>query len=162
MTHGGDIIGDLTLRPLGAFDLAEAAAVHAGSFEDPWTERAIGELLAMPGSFGTLACLGDRSIGIALALVAGPDAEILTLGVLPDFRRHGIARRLLVSVSERVGAAGCDRLLLEVAEDNEAANTLYRRLGFVEIARRAGYYRRPVGSAVAAIVLARPLRKSES
>ncbi len=155
-------MGGLTLRPLGAFDLAVAAAVHAGSFDDPWTEGAINELLAMPGSFGTLACLGDQSIGIVLALAAGPDAEILTLGVLPDFRRRGIARRLLASVSERAGDAGCDRLLLEVAEDNEAASTLYRGLGFVEIARRAGYYRRPVGTAVAAIVLARPLRKSES
>jgi ribosomal-protein-alanine N-acetyltransferase len=139
-----------------------AAALHAGSFEDAWTEGAIGELLAMPGSFGTLACVGDRPIGLVIALATGPDAEILTLGVLPGFRRRGVARELLASVGERAGAVGCARLLLEVAEDNEAARNLYRSLGFMDIARRPAYYRRPVGAAVAAIVLARPLQGKES
>lgn len=150
------------LRPLEAFDLAVAAALHAGSFDDAWTDVAIGELLAMPGSFGTLAYLGDQPVGLVIVLAAGPDAEILTLGVLPRFRRRGIARRLLAAAGNRAGATGCERLLLEVAEDNEAAQMLYRRLGFVDIARRPGYYRRPAGAAVAAIVLARPLRKSET
>jgi ribosomal-protein-alanine N-acetyltransferase len=158
----GDNLDGVVLRPLEAFDLAVAAALHAGSFDDAWTEGAIGELLAMPGSFGTLACLADQPIGIVIALATGPDAEVLTLGVLPNFRRRGVARRLVASVDERAGAAGCERLLLEVAEDNEAAYTLYRRLGFVDIARRPAYYRRPVGPAAAAIVLARPLRSKES
>lgn len=142
-----------------ALDLAVAAAVHAGSFDDAWTEKAIGELLAMPGSFGTLACLGDQPIGIVIALASSPDAEVLTLGVLPDFRRQGVARRLLTSVGDRVADVGCERLVLEVAEDNEPAYTLYRRLGFGEIARRPAYYRRPTGAAVAAIVLALPLQR---
>jgi [ribosomal protein S18]-alanine N-acetyltransferase len=156
-----DSLDGVTLRPLEAFDLAVAAALHAGSFDDAWTEGAIGEMLAMPGSFGTLACLGDQPIGMAIALATGPDAEILTLGVLPNFRRRGVARQLLASVGERAGVAGCERLLLEVAEDNEAAYTLYRGLGFVDIARRPAYYRRAAGAAAAAIVLARPLHRKE-
>ena len=148
------------LRALNACDFAVAAALHAGSFDDAWTKGAIGELLTMRGAFGILACLDDQPIGLVMALAAGPDAEILTLGVLPDFRRLGVAGRLLASVAERAGAAGCERLLLDVAEDNEAAYALYRRLGFVDIARRPAYYRRRVGAAVAAIVLARPLQRN--
>jgi ribosomal-protein-alanine N-acetyltransferase len=150
------------LRPLGAFDLAVAAALHAGSFGDAWEERAIGELLAMPGAFGTLACFNDQPIGMAIALANPPDAEVLTLGVLPTFRRRGVARRLLESVADQVAGIGCERLLLDVAEDNEAAHGLYRGLGFMEIARRPAYYRRPNGLVVAATVLALGLRKREA
>jgi ribosomal-protein-alanine N-acetyltransferase len=157
---GDDNRDGIVLRPLAACDLMVAAAVHAGSFDDAWTEGAIGELLAMPGAFGILACLGDQPVGLVIALAMGPDAEILTLGVLPDCRRRGVARGLLALAGERAGAVGCERLLLEVAEDNEAARNLYRNLGFVDIAHRPAYYRRPVGAA-AAIVLARPLQRKE-
>jgi ribosomal-protein-alanine N-acetyltransferase len=159
---GGDNPHGIVLQPLKACDLAVAAAVHAGSFNDAWTESAIGELLAMPGSFGALACVGDQPIGLVIALATGPDAEILTLGVLPDFRRRGVARRLVASVGERASSVGCERLLLEVAEDNVAARNLYRRLGFADIARRPAYYRRPIGDAVAAIVLARPIQTKKN
>jgi ribosomal-protein-alanine N-acetyltransferase len=157
---GGDNSDNITLRPLEAGDLMLAAALHAGSFDDAWSEGAIGELLAMPGSFGLLAYLGDQPVGLVIALATGPDAEILTLGVLPKSRRRGIARRLLAAVGERAGAVGCERLVLEVAEDNEAARSLYRGSGFADIARRPAYYRRPArATAVAGIVLARPLQK---
>jgi ribosomal protein S18 acetylase RimI-like enzyme len=156
----GENPDDVMLAPLEAFGLAVAATLHAESFDDAWTERAIGELLAMPGAFGTLACLGDQPVGLVIALAAGPDAEILTLGVLPSFRRRGIAHRLLTWAGERASAAGCERLVLDVAEDNVAGYALYRRLGFVDIARRPAYYRRPSGAVVAAIVLARSLKKS--
>jgi [ribosomal protein S18]-alanine N-acetyltransferase len=152
----------VTLKPLEAFDLAVAAALHAGSFDDAWTRDSIGKLLTMPGSFGTLAYVGDRPVGLVVALTTGPDAEILTLGVLPDFRRRGVGRLLLASAAERAAAAGCGRLLLDVAEDNTAAHALYRGMGFVDIARRPAYYRRSVGAAVGAIVLARPLQKTET
>jgi ribosomal-protein-alanine N-acetyltransferase len=160
--RGSDDPDRISLRSLERFDLAVAAAVHAGSFDNPWTEGAIGELLVMPGSFGMLAYLGDQPVGMAIALATGPDAEILTLAVLPKFRRRGVARRLLTSVGERASAIGCERLLLEVAQDNEAAYALYRRLGFVDIARRPAYYRRSAEAAVAALVLARPLPKGEA
>ncbi len=146
------------LRPLGPFDLAAATGLHERSSDDAWNERAMAEFLAMPGAFGMLAWIEDQLAGLVIALAAGPDAEILTLCVLPSFRRRGIASRLLASVSSRVRAAGCERLLLEVAEDNQPACDLYRALGFSDIGRRPAYYRRSVGAAAAAIVLALRLK----
>lgn len=145
------------LQPLGLPDWAVAAALHGGCFDDGWSEAAMSEILAMPGSFGALAQVGDQPVGFVIALAVGPDAEILTLGVLPKFRRRGIARQLLSWVIDRLGGGACQRLLLEVAEDNVAARALYGKLDFEQVGRRPSYYRRSAG-AKAAIVLARALR----
>src|SRR5262249_50521819 len=137
-------------------DLAVAAAVHAGCFDSAWTEAAITQILAMPGSFGVLALVEHEPAGLAIALALEPDAEILSLGVLPKFRRRGIVGRLVARGEDQSIGAGCHRLLLEVAEDNPAARAFYRKLDFTEIGHRPSYYRRVVGAA-AAIVLARTL-----
>jgi len=158
------LVGDtdnVLLQPLGPFDLAVAAALHAGCFASAWNETAMAELLAMPGSFGIIARIGEQPVGLVVALAVGTEAEILTLGVLPTCRRRGIARRLLAAVADRLTGAGCRRLLLEVAEDNLAARALYGALGFAEIGHRPSYYRRSPGTAAAAIVLARALDRQE-
>jgi ribosomal-protein-alanine N-acetyltransferase len=146
-----------SLRALGPFDLAVAAAIHGACFDDAWDEASIAELLAMPGSFGLLAAVDGDPGGLAVALALGADVEILTLAVPPTFRRRGIARLLLAGIADRCIGEGRSRLLLEVAEDNAGALALYRGADFVEVGRRPGYYRRGPQGTAAAIVLARAL-----
>jgi len=62
-----------------------------------------------------------------------------------------------LAASARAAAVGVSRLLLEVAEDNDAARALYAAAGFTGIARRPAYYRRPDAPAAGALVLARDL-----
>lgn len=153
MTDNPDDVG---LQPLGRLDLAVASALHGDCFESGWSEAAVAEILAMPGSFGALALIGDQPAGLVIALAVGTEAEILTLAVLPTFRRRGVAGRLLAWVVDRLNGAGCERLLLEVAEDNVAARALYAKRGFTQVGRRPSYYRRFAGT-TAAMVLARAL-----
>jgi ribosomal-protein-alanine N-acetyltransferase len=46
------------------------------------------------------------------------------------------------------------RIFLEVAEDNEAALALYRKLGFQEVGRRKRYYARRDGEPADALTMA--------
>ena len=71
------------------------------------------------------------------------EREILNLAVAPPFRRSGIASALLTE-ELRIQAD----FFLEVRESNLAAQALYRRFGFTEVGRRAGYYRLPVETAI--------------
>jgi len=151
---------NVLLQPLGPLDLAVAAAVHAGCFESAWNEAAMAEILAMPGSFGALALVGDQPVGLVIVLAVATEAEILTLAVLPKFRRRGMASRLLAWAIDRLSGSGSQRLLLEVAEDNVAARALYGKLGFAQVGHRPSYYRRLAGTA-AAMVLARTLDRPE-
>ena len=48
-------------------------------------------------------------------------------------------------------------LYLEVAEDNVAARRLYRKMGFMQVGRRRGYYKRAQDMSVDALTLRREI-----
>jgi [ribosomal protein S18]-alanine N-acetyltransferase len=72
-----------------------------------------------------------------------PEREILNLAVASRFRRLGVATQLL-QAEIHSGAV----YTLEVRESNVAAQTLYRKLGFIEIGRRKKYYSNPPETAI--------------
>jgi ribosomal-protein-alanine N-acetyltransferase len=122
----------------GPIHATAMAAVHAGAFppSEVWRAEAIAGLLAMPGTHGLL----DQAGGMAMLRVAADEAELLTLGVDPAFRRRGVGARLLAAAMARAVADGASAMLLEVAEGNAAARTLYAQAGFAEVGRRRRYY----------------------
>lgn len=117
------------------------AALHAACLEETWPAADICALLRQPGVFAALAA-DAVPVGFVLWRVAADEAEILSLGVLPTTRRHGIATALLEAVVFSLLAAGVVSLFLEVAADNRAALAFYRTHGFGEVGRRSRYYRR--------------------
>ena len=131
------------------------ANLHAICFaslpQEPWSDRAISTLLNSPGAVAAVALnpAGD-AIGFVIGRAIADEGEVLTLCVSPKHRRQGIASALMTKLSELL--APRQRILLEVAVTNEAARDLYLSLGFREVGRRDGYYRRDGGS-VDALVL---------
>lgn len=70
----------------------------------------------------------------------GATVRIVSLGVHPSARRHGVARRLLAHAFAYARRHACHRLVLEVRRDNAAAVALYRAAGFTVGARLNSYY----------------------
>ena len=125
--------------PLGLAHARLIAGMHHICFAEPWSEKAMAELLALPGVFGWLAA-GEEPQGFALARIAADEAEILTILVLPPYRRHGLGRRLLDRVIDNAKMHSVAKMFLEVAASNGAAQALYSNLGFAEVGRRPRYY----------------------
>lgn len=142
-------------RPEGPEALA---AIHAGCFTTPppWDSAAIARVLAMPGCF-----LLTESASFLIGRAVLDEAELLTLAVLPEARRRGLATRLTGEFAARASALGARRAFLEVADDNAPAQALYRRLGWEIAGRRPRYYRRPDGSVCDALIMALTLRQAE-
>jgi ribosomal-protein-alanine N-acetyltransferase len=67
-------------------------------------------------------------------------ADIQTIAVAPDARRHGIARALMNALMVEARHRGAAELFLEVRDDNPAAQLLYDSLGYQRIAVRPKYY----------------------
>ena len=128
----------LAALPLAASGVA--AAIHARAADAPWSAETIAGLLAQPGVSGLVALTGETPQGFILCRIAADEAEVLTLAVLPDARRRGIARALLTAAMAQAAAGGAARLLLEVSVRNDAALALYRSVGFNEVGQRKGYY----------------------
>jgi len=148
------------LQPIAPAHAALLAAMHRICFAEPWGEKAISELLAMPGAYGFLATARPGEAhpqGFILCRTAGDEAEVLTFLVLPPCRRRGVAAALLARAMAMAGKAGATVLFLEVAADNDAARHLYSTLGFKQVGCRPRYY----GNAIDALVMKRSLVTAE-
>jgi ribosomal-protein-alanine N-acetyltransferase len=99
--------------------------------------------LLLPGARSVLAEADAELRGFALGYPDASDvARVVTLDVHPDFRRHGLGRRLLRELLSRLAAGGSTRTLLEVDVRNSGAIEFYRREGFRQVGRLASYYGR--------------------
>ncbi|MGH7058006.1 MAG: GNAT family N-acetyltransferase [Acetobacteraceae bacterium] len=131
---------------------AEAmASIHASAFAPGagWSAASFATELRLPGHFALI----DRRGAFLLARVVAPEAEILTLAVLPALRRRGLGRALLAAALARAVALGGRQILLEVSAVNEAAIGLYGSAGFRKVGVRSVYY----GDGSDALVLAAEL-----
>lgn len=103
---------------------------------EAWSGDVFSLQLALPNVIGLL----HAEDGLVLARVAGGEAEILTLAVVPAARRHGVAAGLLQAAIVRLVASGAAVAFLEVSVENTAALRLYLRQGFAQTGRRPAYY----------------------
>jgi [ribosomal protein S18]-alanine N-acetyltransferase len=97
-----------------------------------------------PPTFGQLPDLA----GFAIARLLPPEAELETIVVAPAFRRRGVARALLASLTRELQLRHVTEVTLEVRVSNLPAISLYHDIGFRESARRSRYYVDPVEDAV--------------
>lgn len=139
------------------------SALHVACFDDGWSPYTIRQLLNMPGTFGLIAAREGMAAskpdlaGFVLARIAATECEILSLAVGESWRGIGVGHALMAAAISRAGEAGVESVFLEVAEDNAAAQALYRKLGFAAVGRRKDYYKRRAGPPVAALTFSRRL-----
>lgn len=145
----------LTIKPVGAFDLGRLARLHKHCFEEGWSRADLAHLLALPGGFGLIArhtgggfaaLDGLRGVGFALLRVVRDECELLSLGVVPAQRRRGVAAAILRTAMQNCFDAGARTMFLEVAIDNLSAQALYEHFQFNRVGTRPDYYARPDGS----------------
>jgi ribosomal-protein-alanine N-acetyltransferase len=124
-------------------DLERVVAIDRACFARAWTEDAWrAEIEA--GS----VLLGVNPLGFACAPIVLDTCELRRIAVLPEARGQGLGRDLLLAVIAHARSRGCVRVELEVASTNAEAIGLYRRAGFVDVGRRANYYRDPPADAL--------------
>ncbi|MFZ5836545.1 MAG: GNAT family N-acetyltransferase [Pseudomonadota bacterium] len=142
----------------GAASLEILEKLHGACFASGWDMVAFARLMAMPGATGTLALTAAAAeteaealpVGFLLGREAAGEAEIISFGVLPEFRGRGIGGALLQEYISRMRERGVAALFLETATDNDAAISLYKRLGFASVGLRRGYYEAAPGAAAGA------------
>ena len=79
-------------------------------------------------------------VGYAGLFHSGETADVQTLAVVPDRQRQGVGTALLEGLVAEARRRGVSELLLDVREDNVAAQAFYAHHGFEQLSRRRGYY----------------------
>ena len=87
-------------------------------------------------------------IGIAVAGLTPPEAELETIAVAAGWQRRGIARELFGAVADALRREQITEIHLEVRASNGKAVRFYRARGFGETGRRPRYYADPVEDAI--------------
>lgn len=64
---------------------------------------------------------------------AAGECYLDSLAVMPEYRKKGIAKALLLALSEKVAEMGIDYVGLLVDEDNEKGQALYKSVGFTYV-----------------------------
>ena len=71
------------------------------------------------------------------------ESDVMNLAVHPDYRRQGIAEKLMEALEKGLRERESKSLTLEVRASNVSAIALYEKLGFQQVGLRKNYYRNP-------------------
>ena len=131
------------------------ARAHAACFAPPSNGSANGGMLYLPGIFGMIGTdKGSGGFGgVAICGVFVEEAELLSIGILPERRCLDWGRALSSVVLAETRATGANTIVLKVADGNEAAQSLYNALGFVWVGRREIYYGSGAKNRIAADIM---------
>jgi ribosomal-protein-alanine N-acetyltransferase len=134
-------------------DFDALAALHAAAFDPSWSAASLRDLLGSPGSFGYFAGESENPLGFVLARLAADEAEVLTLAVSHNARRRGVGLELIEAAAAHAARLGGHAMFIEVDASNAPARSLYEKLGFTAVGKRAAYYRPSRGPAADAVLL---------
>ncbi len=138
-------------------DLPGVYRLEAMSQPVPWPRWYFRALLRKKASCWVLE-VGDEIIGFGIVDFVKDWAHIMNMCVVPEYRRRGLGRRIMLHLLDVARQHHCKRAWLEVRPNNRPAILLYRKLGFRTKRIRKGYYlyqaRRQSGLLMARLVRA--------
>lgn len=135
----------ITYRQPIALDIPVLATYEKELFPySPWSTAQFKEEFAgIPTTrFMSVAEDGNTIVGYCGVFVPAPgiEADILTVAVLPDYRRQGIAKEFMRQIEAYAIERKASAMMLEVELSNESAIKLYESLGYMKISVRMDYY----------------------
>lgn len=137
--------------PMTSADLPAVMEMEQVSFPSPWSvETYRRELTVHNASYWVVRPTVKSSnkvegeippvLAYAGMWLLGEDAHITTIATHPQWRRRHIGEWLLIQMAGVARSHGVSALTLEVRLRNNAAQSLYAKLGFVAVGLRRGYY----------------------
>lgn len=138
----------VSVRPTTSFDVPVIHALEQGIYSDAWEASFFHSLLRQKGGFTRVVERDGELAGYLFARMLPPGCDLENIAVAPSHRRAGVAHLLLDALDEGCRTSGVNHIMLEVRVSNDAAQALYRNLGFKLVGLRRGYYTDPTEDAL--------------
>ena len=145
-----------TYREANSLDIPVLVSLDKALFPySPWSSGQYREEITAPTRRFIVAL--DTSLNIigyaGVFAPGGAEADILTVGVVPQHRGQGIARALMARITDWAKSQGSIAMMLEVKTDNVEAISLYESLGYSQLNVRKDYF----GKGLDALVMRKDL-----
>lgn len=151
-------MSDYRIHPVGRGHSKILAELHGQCFAKGWGHLEFESFFERAGVFAAIAYHREKKpVGFVLCWLVDQQCDLLSMGVLADFRRDGIGQMLLDYATENARSLGAGHMALEVNINNKAARELYEAQGYAQYHIRKDYYSNADGSRADAICLKKPL-----
>ena len=136
------------IRLMKAADLEQVAELEKICFTESWSYGILEAGIHSPFDVYYVYEQNGQILGYCnLRLLAG-EGEVQRIAVLPEYRRMGLARKMMESMVDYARENHALSVSLEVRAGNLPARNLYETYGFTAEAVRKGYYRNPSEDAI--------------
>jgi [ribosomal protein S18]-alanine N-acetyltransferase len=133
-----EVSGGLPVRRLAYSDLPAVISIERRSFPAPWSLAMFVLELSKPSGICLAATERDELLGYLVCSRYDRVWHLMNVAVAPQWRRRGVASRLIERLVEEGG--GELPFTLEVRVSNREAIAMYERLGFRSAGVRPRYY----------------------
>ena len=129
------------LAPMRRRHLRGVLRIEAQVYPRPWSHSLFVSELALRSSRSyAVAKVGREVVGYAGLMMSLTDGHVTTIAVDPEWHRHEIGTRLLLTLAHEAIERGALAMTLEVRLSNRGAQEMYKRFGFTAVGVRKGYY----------------------
>lgn len=141
------LINGVVIRPYKESDCKAIEEIEKECFSIPWSEKAITEAV----DNGTVFLVAEKCFGVigyVSVNTALDEGYINNIAVKSDFRRQGIAERLLKALDKKAEELNLAFLSLEVRASNKNAISLYEKAEYKNMGVRKKFYSSPIEDAI--------------
>nr|WP_312578816.1 ribosomal protein S18-alanine N-acetyltransferase [Sedimentibacter sp.] len=139
---------EVEVREIKFNDLDEIAEIEKICFSLPWSKELLSKELLNKMAYYQCATVNGTVVGYMGMWKICDEGHITNIAVLPEYRKKGIASKLISKMFDVCRCSEIKNITLEARESNLEAIRLYEKFGFESSGKRPNYYQRPNESAV--------------
>ena len=130
----------ISFNKLSSIEIPSVLSIEEQNSDYPWSQDQFTTSIENSNNLCYCLSLKGKTIGYLIALLAGDTADILNIGIDPDFKRQGYGTALLNHLIEELRKRNIGEIFLEVRVGNKSAVQFYKKQGFEKISVRKNYY----------------------
>jgi [ribosomal protein S18]-alanine N-acetyltransferase len=133
--------GQVAVEPMRRRHLRSVMRIERQAHPKPWSLGVFASELGQGDARHYVVLRVDGKLtGYGGLMFAADEAHVTNLAIAPTVRRQGLGTRLLCELARESTRRHCAAITLEVRMGNLAAQSLYRKFGFVSAGVRRNYY----------------------
>ncbi len=130
-----------TVRRMTIEDVPQVHAIELATFPMPWSEQSfIDEMTKNVCARYMVAEEDGKILAFAGAWMILDEGHITNIAVAAEHRGRGIGKAVTEALKQYAANLGVQYMTLEVRRSNLVAQSMYKKLGFIELGYRKRYY----------------------